>query len=262
MICLLQLNSCDLDSIKNEMRIYKDLKIKKKYKLALKSLEKIESSSKLKQDLHFSLVEQANIYLIYLNSPIEAIKAYKKLAISVESQQEKNKYQLLIARLYLENFNNYKSAIGEAKLIDLEKEDTNFKVETIKIIARSYQKLGNYYQVAIEVDSILQLPDINSEEKFILLLMQANSYQSDKQYNRAVKLFERLTKEYPTKSIQQRLYVNLIAAYESLGQLTKAIDYLKVLKKSSVNDKEFIESKIMSLQKIEENRPGAKGLRR
>mgnify|MGYP000300305768 CR=1 FL=1 len=168
------LESCTVDSVKNEFRIFQKYKKNNKYEKAQKSLNKIISTSKDRGIVRKAYLEMADLNLKNIKSPESAILVYQKLAELSEKLSEKNEYRYLVSKIYLEHLNDHDSAIREAKAINLDEKNLELIVKVKKILVNSYKNKKNYYQSRIELNNLFKIVQPKSDDYFELSVIKAN----------------------------------------------------------------------------------------
>lgn len=259
---LLILTNCSIDSVKNEFRIFEKHKSNSNYEKSLKSLNKILSISKDKSVMKKVYLEMADLNLEKLKDPESAIIIYKKLAQLSGDENEKNEYQYLISKIYLEDLNDFDSAIKEANGIVYEKSSNEVIIKAKQILIKSYKNKKNYFQALIEVNDVLNNLKTDKERQFEFNMMKADILTLENKHTESNEIYENLIKNYPSRAINEKVFLNILANFEAMGAYDKAIKLLEAsLSKHNMGD-EFIKSKLKRLNDLKNNMPGAKGLGR
>lgn len=258
----LVLASCTVDSVKNEFRIFEKYKNNNKYESALKSLNKIISVSKDKKIVREAYLEMAELNLENIKSPESAILVYQKLAQLSDKLNERNEYKYLVSKIHLEYLNDYDSAIREAKAIDLTENDIELAVKVKKILINSYKNKKNYYQALIELNNLFKLVKPKSDDYFELSIIKANILFLEGKHKESNIIYNDLVKNFPSRSIDEKVFLQILANYEAMGLYGKAIELLSASRSKHSEHSKFIESKLNRLKDLKKNMPGAGGLRR
>lgn len=232
----------------------------KNYSEALKYFEYV-----IKRDGETSLAEVAardgaRVAFFDAKDFKKAIFFYQHLVIHSASSDERIRAQKAIAEIYFDELQEYEKAVIEfSKLLQMPHPDHELAEYKISI-ARAHYYLNNFFQSESEINEILRLK-ISDDIKFRSLVLLGDILMAQKNYARAITLYQDLMKNYPVKAAQENVSFALAVCFEETEKFKEAIQILEPLIEK-YQPREYIELRIKRLNVRLKNQPGAKGFRK
>ncbi len=258
-VIFLVVTSCSLDPVKNEFRIYHQHKKSKKYKLALKSLNKILLKKTTEKHKEKALIEKAYLLFHHTQGFKELIDVYQDLYNLTQVPVKKIDYKLLKVDVYVNKLGELERPIKE--LNDLKLKYKNVKqIEVQQKLIELYIKKKSYYQASVELKQVLKLSDLPLDKTFALKALQAEVLALDGKENKAIVAYETLIEEHPTKAKFNEVHISLLNLYESENKIKKALKLIGAMKGHYPDKKDYLISKEKRYKELMRNMPGAKGL--
>lgn len=243
----------DLERAREEVR-------KGHYRTSITYFERVLKRTPASAEALDAAREGARVSVFDLKDFQKATSFYRHLILYSESAPERESAQKEIANIAFENLNDYQSASLEfSKLLSLNlpfAERARYQLA----LARSYFYLGEFEQSESETDDLLKerLPD---DVRFSVLGLKGNILVSKKEFSEAAQIYQQILKDFPERSQQENVAIQLALCHEENQDFRAAIQVLETTKTNSENQ-DYIELRIKRLQERLRNQPGARGFRK
>jgi tetratricopeptide (TPR) repeat protein len=201
--------------------------------------------------------EGARVCIFDLKDFKKATTYFRHLILHSTDSKEIESVQKQLAEVYFENMADYGQAVIEYnKLLGMNlpfSERAQYKIS----LARSYFYLGQFSQAESEIDDLLK-ERLQDSMKFNALNMKGNVLVARKQFAPAAEVYKAILKDFPERSQQEHIGLQLAVCYEESQDFAAAIRTLEAMK-STYKPAEYIELRIKRLQERMRNQPGARG---
>lgn len=205
--------------------------------------------------------EGAKVSLVHTKDFNRLIFFLRHIILNSKSQDERVSAQRLLAETYYDKRADYPNAIIELNKLLSYIEDRKEQASIRLMLARAHFFQNDFFQARSEVDAAIeeqQEPDF----LFKALLLKANIYFNEKKQAEAIALYEKLMRDYPEKSKEEQVALNLAICYEDKEEFSKAIEVLEKAIDEGYVKQEMLEVKVTTLKARQLQQPGAKGLRK
>lgn len=204
--------------------------------------------------------EGARVSVFELKDFKKAILFYRHLILYSQDSKEREQAQKDLANVAFDNLNDYEMAAAEySKLLGLNlpfAEKAKFQIA----LARSYFYMGRFEQSESEIDALLK-ERLQEATRFSALTLKGNILVSKKMFAAAAEIYQRVLKEFPERSKDENVALQLAVCYEEDQDFRSAIHVLENTKASTSN-LDYVELRIKRLQERLRNQPGARGFRK
>lgn len=201
--------------------------------------------------------EGARLSLFVLKDYKRAARYLRALVLRASDATERQSAEKQLAAVYFENLQNYAQAVIEFNRLLAMNPPFLERVHDQMMMARANFYLGEFQQAESEVDDLLK-ERLQPQPKFEALMLKGNVQVAGKKFSEAAGIFRALIKEFPDRSRQENIGLQLAVCEEERQDYRSAIAVLEDLK-DSYQPKEYIELRIKRLQERAKNQPGAKG---
>lgn len=204
--------------------------------------------------------EAARISQYEIKNYEKAIFFHKHLVLYSKDSDERINSQKEIAYINFDSLQNYQQSVVEFyKLLQMAEKES--EIGTYKVsIARAYYYLNNFEQALSEINEAFRLK-IPDETRFDLMILNGNILVAQKQFAKAIVIYNELLKKFPEQSKKENVNLTLAVCFEENNQFKESIEILEKLK-DTYKPAEYIELRIKKLRERLKNQPGAKGLHR
>ena len=184
-----------------------------------------------------------------------AVQFYRFIVLHSLDKKEMIEAQEHISMIYYEKLVNYSKAIEAfSHLIRLSKNrDKNFYYRMS--LSKSYYFLKNFFQAEVELNLLLRNESLTHEQKFKVKLFKAQVFLAKQEMAKALKNFQRLEKEYPLLSKNEKVGMSIVICYEEMQKYDKAIKKLASMRPLYPHTN-FIDLQLEKLRKRQSNMPG------
>lgn len=159
-------------------------------------------------------------------------------------------YQEKLAKIYLQTPSKINKAIQIGfNLISLVSEDK--KNQYRFLIAQSYFKLNKYKQALLELNT---MDNVTDQIYLPVLLLKIKIFEKLKLWQKVIKLYKTIKKDFYVEYKKQELALGLISTYEHLSLHYFSLQELKELKKYYIFP-HFIQKRISVVEMRIKNRP-------
>ncbi len=169
--------------------------------------------------------------------------------------------QAEIGDIYFEKLANYPKAIEEYSRLLTVKMSSPQKLDFRLKIAKAYYFMGQFKQSEFEINELEKI-GIPETKKFEVELMKGNIYTGLKKFDSAIKVFQNLISNFPEKSKEEKVRMNMVVCFEEKKEFDSAISTLQKVALENPDEKDFIDLKIERLRHIKGLQPGAKGFKK
>lgn len=204
--------------------------------------------------------EGARIAVFELKDYKKAVVYLRHIILSSVDAAEREQAQKQLASILFEHLQDYAKAIVEYSRLLAMNPPSAERVKDQLIIARANFYQGNFGQAESEVDDLLK-GRIEANSKFEAMTLKGNILVAKKRFSDAAEIYKALLKEFPERSKQENVGLQLTVCYEENQDFQKAIATLETLR-GNYSPPEYIELRIKRLQERARNQPGAKGYRK
>jgi len=204
--------------------------------------------------------EAARVSQYEIKNYNKAIFFHKHLVLYSADPEERIKSQKEIAYINFDNLQNYQQAVIEFyKLLQMTEKESDIAIFKLSI-ARAHYYLNNFEQAQSEINEVsrLKIPD---DTLFDLLILNGNILVAQKQFAKAIVVYNDILKKFPDLSKKENVSLTLAVCYEENNQFKESIEILERLK-DIYKPADYIELRIKRLKERLKNQPGAKGLNR
>ncbi|HRO66074.1 MAG TPA: tetratricopeptide repeat protein [Pseudobdellovibrionaceae bacterium] len=204
--------------------------------------------------------EGARVSVFELKDFKKALGFYRHLILYSQDAKEREQAQKDLANVAFDNLNDYEMAAAEySKLLGLNlpfAEKAKFQIA----LGRSYFYLGRFEQSESEIDALLK-ERLQESTRFSALTLKGNILVSKKLFGEAAEIYRQVLKEFPEKSKEENVALQLAVCYEENHDFRSAIQILESTK-SDASNLDYVELRIKRLQERLRNQPGARGFRK
>ncbi|MBX3040304.1 MAG: tetratricopeptide repeat protein [Bdellovibrionaceae bacterium] len=204
--------------------------------------------------------EGARVSVFDLKDFKKAIGFYRHLILYSRDSKEREQAQKDLANVAFDNLNDYEMAAAEySRLLGLNlpfAEKAKFQIA----LARSYFYLGEFEQSESEIDALLK-ERLQDSTRFSAMTLKGNILVSKKMFGAAAEIYQRVLKEFPDRSREENVALQLAVCYEEDQDFRSAIHVLENTRATASN-LDYVELRIKRLQERLRNQPGARGFRK
>lgn len=204
--------------------------------------------------------EGARVAIFELKDYKKAVDYLRHLILHSQDPAEREQAQKQLASLYFENLQDYPRAIAEYSHLLATNPPFAEKAKYQISIARSYFYLGQFTQAESEVDDLLK-ERLSAQVKFDAWSLKGTILVARKQFAKAAEIYKSVMSEFPDRSREENIALQLAVCYEESQDFKAAVAVLEGLRES-YRPAEYIELRIKRLQERIRNQPGAKGFRK
>ncbi|MBX2988106.1 MAG: tetratricopeptide repeat protein [Bdellovibrionaceae bacterium] len=231
------------------------------YRIALSTFERVLKRAPESDEAIAASKEAARVSVFELKDFKKAAFFNRHLVLHAKDPKIRENAQKQLAAIYFDNLNDYEKAVQEySKLLAMPlptAEWAKFKIA----LARSYFYMGQFKQAESEVDDLLK-EKIEAVTKFSALNLKGNILVAQKQFSTAAEIYKQLMRDFPERSRQENVALQLAVCYEENQDFRSAIQVLHDLKPGGSMSADYLELRIKRLQERMRNQPGAKGFGR
>lgn len=204
--------------------------------------------------------EGARIAVFDLKDYKKAAGYYQHIILASQDAIEREQAQKQIAVIYFEHMQDYPKAIAEYNRLQAMNPPFAERVKNQIIIARANYYISNFEQAESEVNDLLK-QRLEANAKFETMILKGNILIARKLFAEAADIYKTLLREFPERSKQENVALQLAVCYEESEDFKQAIATLETLR-GNYSPPEYIELRIKRLQERQRNQPGAKGYRK
>lgn len=204
--------------------------------------------------------EGARVAIFELKDYKKAVDFLRHLILHSQDAAERESAQKQLAAIYFENLQDYPRAIMEFSHLLATNPPFAEKAKYQIAIARSYYYLGQFNQAESEVDDLLK-ERLSAQVKFEAWSLKGTILVARKQFSKAAEIYKSILAEFPERSQQENIGLQLAVCYEESQDFKAAVTVLEGMR-STYKPPEYIELRIKRLQERIRNQPGAKGFRK
>lgn len=230
------------------------------YRISLTSFDRVikrapESESALK-----AAREATRVATFELKDYKKAVGYLQHIILTSKEASEREQAQKQLAGIYFENLQDYpRAAIEYNRLLAMNPpfaEQARYKLT----IARANFYMGQFAQAESEIADLLK-ERLSASIQFDVLALKGNILVAQKRFKPAVDVYKSLLNDFPERSRQENIGLQLAVCHEENSEFRQAIAILETLK-DTYQPREYIELRIKRLHEKIRNQPGAKGYRK
>lgn len=251
-------SSCGFSFSKIELKRGKEAEKEKDYNKAIEQYYRFIKRYPKDNDSFYAGKRLYQIAKIEKKDFVLAEKVLNYLLINSQKEEQRNWAQFELGDLYFHKNNEYLKAIDAFSKYSLVSKEPKKKLRSKINIAKSYFYLNKVYQAGAEIDEILKTTNLDGDLIFEAKLLKANIFTSNKDNKNAIPILEELIKKYPEQAEKEQVAFSLSLSFEEDKQFEAAIKVLKDILASHPNPS-FIQSKIVRLEFLKKQQPGARG---